>query len=160
MKIAPQTNFDIVTQLSQEDILQKLDSIIETDTRKYYSIKIIEKMFLGFYTTNYFHAVTSGTFFTQNPNKIEIKGKIKETENNDFIIHVSIDSEVNLKFSLIISIITTIITLFIVYNVKSKEFIYNIFPFIFIPIHFAYSFSQSRKITDAKNMLVALFSKS
>ena len=50
MKTEPHENFEIITQLNQEEILEKLDTIIETDYSKYHKIKRIDKLFLGHYT--------------------------------------------------------------------------------------------------------------
>ena len=159
MKTEPHENFEIITQLNQEEILEKLDTIIETDYSKYHKIKRIDKLFLGHYTLDSFYALTQQTYFASNRQKIEIKGSISQEPNRSCLIKVSISSETNFKVSLITSILFAIIGSYIVYKINGKDFFIIALPYIFIPLHFISYFMVKRKISETKTMMEKLLSK-
>lgn len=166
MKIVPQEDIDIITNLSYEQIIQKLDTIIETNNSvEYHLFKYPDKLYVGYYTSNYFHAFTAEkrVKFERNTGTltIEIKGKISEIENNKLKISISINASTILQPIFYLSIILTLVSfIFLIVSISKDNdpnYLYSLISIIWMFIYIVKYFLYKFKVSQAKETIQYLF---
>lgn len=163
MKFIPEEKFEITTTLSNDEIMKKLNSIIETNkSEEYYIFKRTEKLFVGYFTEKYFHAFTPMQIMRKyRPLIIEIEGSIIELENNNYHINFSINADTILQLPIILSIMLTILSIVLaLLNIALYNPLFYLSCFIAI-ISFLYYFINylfyRQKVKESKRRILSLF---
>jgi hypothetical protein len=155
----PEEKFEITTSISEDEIIQKLSSIIETNKSiEYYIFKAPKKLFVGYFTQNYFHAFTPMQYMRRyKPLVIEIKGKINKIDNNTFKINFSINADSIIQLYYIICILFLIITIILKILDESAYGITCFGVIISIFIYIIKYFMYYEKVKNTKELILKLF---